>query len=196
VRYGTDGGQQPSLDAGSDHLNLRSSNGGGFLGTDRERWVVRLPSPTEYEAAIVANGGSLDMNLAHSSFAGFTLEANAADVRLDFTEASTTSAYPGLDIHLNAGKLVIIAADSGGSVQGNIEANAASVMLCAPDNAPIRVTASGAAFGTNLDDTDLTRSGDTWQSATYASAHPDQAITLTVHGNAASFDLNPENECP
>ncbi len=57
----------------------------------------------------------------------------------------------------------------------------------------IGITVSGIAFGTNLGDSNLSHDGDTWESSTYTSA--EHKITLTVHGNAASFDLNPTGGC-
>ena len=194
VSYGTDSAQ-PSVAGGSDSLSLHSSGQGGFPGNDREHWVVTLPTPTVYHPDILVNGGSLTMDLGHGDFQGFHLQTNAADVRMDLTEANASSAFPGIDFHLNAGKLVIITNDSGASIEGNVEANAGSVILCAPANAPLRITASGTAFGTNLDNSDLQRTGDTWESAAYANANPNQTITLTVRGNASSFDLNPEEGC-
>jgi hypothetical protein len=67
------------------------------------------------------------------------------------------------------------------------------VKLCAPADAALRINASGAAFGTNLDGSNLRRSDDTWESSSYASAQT--TITLTVHGNAGSFNLNPPGGC-
>jgi hypothetical protein len=109
-------------------------------------------------------------------------------MRLDLTDATIDE----LALELNAGSVRIIASAST-SLSGQIQQNAGSVRLCVPTTAGLRITSSGMLLGTNLDSSGLTRSGDTWESASYASAR--QKITLSVAGNAASFDLNPSGGC-
>lgn len=185
LRFGSDPSSEPQVDASGNHLRLGSPNDSGFLQSSRERWIVALPAATTYDADIHANGGSLTMNVQGSTFHSLSLQPNAVDVRLDATDANVS----GLNVHLNAGKLVVVVT-AGSAVEGQIEANAGSVSLCARPDAAVRITASGTAFSTNLDGSGLQRSGDTWESASYASA--DRTITLEIHGNASSFDLNPE----
>ena len=93
---------------------------------------------------------------------------------------------------LNAGSLSVTASPDT-SLSGSIQVNAGSIKLCAPPGTALQITASGTAFGTNLDHSDLAKDGDTWESAGYPEAA--NKITLTVHGNAASFDLNPSGGC-
>jgi len=187
---GSTGTDAPSVDGGTDHLNVESANQGGgfFLDHERERWVVNLPSATTYNAEIHVNASKGTMDLAGARFSALSLQPNAADILMKLGDASVD----GFDLQLNAGSLSIIASGST-TLAGTMEINAGSVQLCAPSVAGLRITATGTAFGTNLGDTDLTQNGDTWESAGYAqSAHQ---VTLTVHGNAASFDLNPPGGC-
>src|SRR4029077_1291607 len=187
---GSTASEQPTVDAATDHLDLASvDRGGGFLvDHGRERWLVELPSATTYDAQIHLNAAKGTMDLSGARFSALSLQPNAADLVLNLSEAK----IQGLDLHINAGSLSIMAS-AGTSLSGTIQVNAGSVQLCAPSGAALRITASGTAFGTNLGDTDLTRSVDTWQSSGYAqSAHQ---VTLTVQGNAASFDLNPPGGC-
>src|SRR5438309_2678932 len=187
---GTTGTDAPSVDGGTDHLDIASANqrGGFFLDHDRERWVVKLPGATTYDAQIHVNASKATMDLTGAKFSALSLQPNAAEILINLDDASVE----GFDLQLNAGSLSIVAS-AGTALSGTIQMNAGSVQLCAPSDAGLRITASGTAFGTNLGDTDLTRSGDTWESTGYAqSAHQ---VTLTVHGNAASFDFNPAGGC-
>ena len=184
------GSKVPSVDGASDHLDLRSANQGNvpFLDQDRERWLIQLPIATTYQGEIHANGSTATLDLTGSRFSALTLQPNAADVVMAVGGAN----IEGLDVDLNAGSLSITASPDT-SLSGSIQANAGSIKLCAPPGTALQITASGTAFGTNLDDSDLAKDGDTWESAGYAEAA--NKITLTVHGNAASFDLNPSGGC-
>ena len=187
---GSTGTDAPSVDAGIDHLNVESANqaGGFFLDRERERWVVTLPRAATYNADIHVNASKGTMDLTGARFSALSLQPNAADILMKLGDSSVE----GFDLQLNAGSLSIVAT-AGTTLAGTMEINAGSVQLCAPSDAGLQITASGTAFGTNLGDTDLTKNGDTWESAGYGqSAHQ---ITLTVHGNAASFDLNPPGGC-
>jgi Domain of unknown function (DUF5668)/Putative adhesin len=187
---GSTGSHQPGVDAATDHLDVASADqGGGFLvDQGRERWVLELPSATTYDAEIHINASKGTMDLTDAKFSTLSLQPNAADLVINVGGASAQR----VDLQVNAGSVSLVA-NNGTSLSGTIEVNAGSVQLCAPSDAGLRITASGTAFGTNLGDTALTRSGDTWESAAYTqSAHQ---VTLTVHGNAASFDLNPPGGC-
>jgi hypothetical protein len=185
---GTGGGSQPSVEASSESLEIRSRDGSSFLDRRQERWEVSLPKQTSYDADIETNGGNATLNLANSHFSRLALQPNAGAIHLDLSDAELQE----LTVQLNAGS-VDISATLQTNLQGEIETNAGSVKLCAPADAPLRITVSGTAFGTNLDGTTLQRSGDTWESAGYASSQT--RITLTVHGNAGNFDLKPPGEC-
>jgi hypothetical protein len=188
---GSTGEEGISVDGANDHLNLASANkGGGFFpDRGRERWVVELPGATTFEADIHTNASKGTMDLIGARFSSLALQPNAADLLMKLEGAS----IEGLDVELNAGSLKITASPNT-ALSGTIQVNAGSVDLCAPSGTPMRITAGGTAFGTDLGDAGLTQSGDdTWESATYAQAQ--RRITLTVHGNAASFDLNPSGGC-
>lgn len=185
---GSVSGQAPTVAGGTDELRLTSVDKGFFAGGGREKWVVRLPSMTTYDADLQVNGGKATMNLSGSHFSTFSFQPNAADVHLDLTDATVTD----LDLELNAGSAVITAS-AGTNIEGRIQENAGSVRLCVPTGVGLRIVATGVAFGTNLDQSGLSRDGDTWNSSDYGSAY--QKITLTVEGNAGSFDLNPSGGC-
>lgn len=187
---GSTGSQQPSVDGAADHLDITSADqGGGFMvDRGRERWIVELSSATTYDAEIHINASKGTMNLNGAKFSSLSLQPNASDLVMNVSDASVE----GLDLQVNAGSVSLVAT-AGTALGGSIQMNAGSVQLCAPADAGLRITASGTAFGTNLGDSNLTRSGDTWQSSGYAQAT--HQITLEVHGNAGSFDLNPPGGC-
>jgi hypothetical protein len=62
-----------------------------------------------------------------------------------------------------------------------------------PGAVAITVTETNITFSNNLDESGLTRTGDTWQTVNYPGAQ--HRVTLTVRGNAGSFSLNPEEGC-
>jgi hypothetical protein len=181
-------GPNPNVEGSSERLQITSGDSGDFLGGGKERWEIDLPVATTYAADIQTNAVKATMNLSGSHFSSFSMQPNAADVRIDFTDGRVSD----LDLQLNAGSTVITTS-GGTSLSGQIEENAGSVHLCAPADAALRITVSGVAFGTNLGESSLSQDGDTWESSTYANA--EHKITLTVHGNAASFDLNPTGGC-
>ena len=75
---------------------------------------------------------------------------------------------------------------------GSVSMNAGSFELCVPDGVDVAITISeqNITFSHNLDESGLSREGDTWRSGT-----GDAAVTLDVSGNAASFALNPDGGC-
>ncbi|MDP9271534.1 MAG: DUF5668 domain-containing protein [Chloroflexota bacterium] len=181
-------GPTPNVEGSAERLKVTSGDSGDFLAGGKERWEIGLPVATTYAADIQTNAVKATMNLSGSHFSSFSIQPNAANVRIDLTDAGVSD----LDLQLNAGSSVITASN-GTSLSGQIEENAGSVHLCTPTDAALRITVSGIAFGTNLGDSNLSHDGDTWESSTYTSA--EHKITLTVHGNAASFDLNPTGGC-
>lgn len=186
---GTTGRTGPTIDANAGHLDLNSADQGGFfIDRGRERWVVQLPAATTYDAKIRTNASGVMTDLSESHFSALALQPNAADVRMRVDGAS----IEGFDVQMNAGALVMIASSTT-TLSGAVQMNAGSMNLCVPADAGVRITATGTAFGTNLGSTDFNRSGDTYESSGYAAAQ--HRITLTVRGNAASFDLNPPGGC-
>lgn len=186
---GTTGSAIPSVTSDSGSLHIRSADvNGWFVDRGREKWVVQLPSGTSYTASVKPNAASVRMDLSGGAFDALTIQPNAGDVRLTLDGATVTS----FDMEMNAGS-ASITVDSGTTLSGDVQMNAGSLELCAASNVAFRITSSGTAYATNVNASGATRDGDTWTSANYATA--EQRITLTVHGNAASFTLNPSGGC-
>jgi hypothetical protein len=98
------------------------------------------------------------------------------------------------DMSMNAGSAEI-QTDAETALAGRFTMNAGSFELCVPDEAALRITVadSNFTFSHNLDDSGLTRSGETWTSDAFDGA--DRFIDLRLEGNAASFTLNPDGGC-
>lgn len=187
---GSTGSDLPTVTGQGDLLRIVSANGNGGFSLDRgrERWVVDLPGSASYDANIRTNAGTVTMDLGDSTFSALDLQPNAADVHMQLGGAKIAN----FNLEMNAGS-ANLTVSSGTQLDGSIQMNAGSVKLCAPSGMPMRITASGTAFSADLGGNGLTQSGDTWESPGYASAQ--QRITLSVHGNAASFELNPSGGC-
>jgi len=185
------GGAKPTVDGTATGLRLASLDQGADLFADRgERWVVILAKTTTYEATVQANGTKLTMNLSGSHFASLSLKPNATDAFLDLSDAS----IQGLDLAANAGS-VTINTSGGTAMAGTIDVNAGSVHFCTTPGAAFQFTMSGTAMDETMNGSGITQVGDTWESATYPDADAAHRITLAVHGNAASFELNPSGGC-
>ncbi len=189
VAAGSTASSQPTVASGDATLRIDSASDSGNVFSDRgDRWIVTLPTATAYAATIHANAGRLNLDLRGGTFSSLDLQPNAADLHLLLDDASIT----GLDLEMNLGS-ANLTANAGTSLSGTIQMNLGSVNLCAPSDLPMRITSSGTFFTINLGGAGLTHSGDTWESAGYASAT--HRITLDVHGNLGSFTLNPSGGC-
>ena len=106
---------------------------------------------------------------------------------LDLTGADAGT----LELDANAGSVSMIIGD-GTTATGSMSVNAGSIEVCAADGTAIEITIEdpNITFSHNLDDSGLSRSGDTWRSG-----GGDPGVVLDVNGNAGSFTLNPDGGC-
>ncbi len=173
-------------DAGSLHVRTR---GGGFPGFDdsRQAWDVVLPTDVELDLSIDANAASSDLALDGAGLTRLQIGANAGEVKIGLPGASVDD----LSVDANAGS-ISIETDASTTLTGSVEMNAGSLELCVPEGVAVAITISddNITFSHNLDESGLTRQGDTWRSGDGTAA-----VTLDVNGNAASFSLNPDGGC-
>lgn len=187
ARYAS--GARPEITSSSDSLRVAVEGGGGFIGfaNDRQDWDVTLPTDVAIELDIEANAASSRLDLSGADLSAFALDANAGEVRLDLSGADASDF--GLDA--NAGS-VSITVDGDTSLEGSIGVNAGSVELCVAEGTSVELTVEDGniTFSHNLDDTDLSRSGDTWRSGSGTAD-----VRIRIEGNAASFTYNPDGGC-
>ena len=93
---------------------------------------------------------------------------------------------------MNAGDLKI-GLPAGSNLTGQVQANAASVGLCADPGTGLRFRNTSTLTGENFASAGLVRSGTTWESPGIGSAP--YVVDLDLEGAAASFTLNPPEGC-
>ena len=152
--------------------------------------MIQLGRDVAYDFSGDLNAVQARIDAAGGAFDGLTLTANAGSTRLLLSGARVGD----FDLQLNAGSATLIA-DADTDLAGRMQANAGSIDLCAPDGVGLQVTVSSSvAFSHNLQDRGLgEEADDTFVSPGFATAA--HTIVLHVQGNAASFNLNPEEGC-
>lgn len=190
VDSGQRGGSPPKITAASDRLEVRSSNDdSNWFDRGRQRWYVTLPTATSYDLDVSPNAADTKIDLGGGTFRSVSVHPNAGSVFLDLTDAQVED----LDLSLNAGSASVVIG-SGLEMTGSLSVNAGSVELCTTGNVALRITSdSNITFSTNLDETDLVKSGTTWSTDGYEGAG--QQVRIQLSGNAGSFALNPEGGC-
>jgi hypothetical protein len=185
ARYAGD--SRPEVTPGDGSLRVHAEGDGFPFGEGRQEWSVTLPTESELALSIEANASSSTLDLAGGRFSEIDLDTNAGSVTLDLSGTTADD----LRIGMNAGSMALTADDET-SFGGSVEMNAGSMELCIPDGVAFAITLeeSNITFSHNLDDSGLSRSGDTWRGGSGA-----ETITLGVQGNAASFTLNPDGGC-
>jgi hypothetical protein len=186
ARYG--GGNEPRISADDGSLRVSADGDGPFGFADRrQEWNVTLPTDADLGLSVDANAASSQLDLDDATLTELGIDANAGEVNVRLPGASVD----GLSVDANAGS-ISIDTDEATTLSGSIEMNAGSLELCVAESASVAITVDedNITFSHNLDDSGLTRTGDTWSNGGGAAA-----ITLTVSGNAASFTLNPEDGC-
>jgi hypothetical protein len=180
-------GEEPKIEAGADSLTIRAPSGGFGFANARQEWDLTLPGDQDLDLEIDANAASSTLDLEDGAFSRLSLDANAGDVKLTLDGATVDRA----DISANAGSLSVTV-DGNTSMDASFGMNAGSLKLCAAEGTNIEITISDTniTFSHNLDDSGLTRSGDTWRSG---SGTPE--VRISVEGNAASFTYNPDGGC-
>lgn len=191
VASGERNGTPAKIIADSDNLEIRSSNNdSNWFDQGRQRWNVTLPTATSYELLeIMPNAADTMVDLGGGTFTIVSIHPNAGSLFLDLTDAQVRE----LGMSLNAGSASIVIG-SGLDMTGSLSVNAGSIELCTTGDVALRITNdSSFTFSTNLDETDLVKSGSTWSTADYEGSS--RQVRIQLSGNAGSFALNPEGGC-
>jgi hypothetical protein len=186
-------GHPASVDAGPTGLTVRTPGGDDFLGMLVEgrgprTWNVTLPEDPRLGVRVDMNAGKGDLDLGYAKVDRFAGTFNAAEVRIDLSD----SAVGGLDLELNAGSGKV-ALPGRSTFSGSIAVNAASLDLCVPDEAGLRITVGGALHSADFGAQGLTETGDSWETSNWGTAA--NRIDLRIDANAASVSLNPAGGC-
>ena len=177
------------LEADGGSLDLRSEGGSIPFRSERQEWALTLGRDVVYHVSGSLNAADSRFDFARGTFGLIELDPNAGSVVMDLTGAEVAD----LRVSLNAGSLSILA-DAETDLSGLITVNAGSVDVCTATGAAVRFTVNAnVTFAHDLDESGLNQSGETFTSDGFATAA--RKIDLRLEGNAASFDLNPEDGC-
>ena len=182
---------RPQVSSGPDTLSARSPDNFAFIPFDNGRaasWNVGLPVGVDLEIRLQINATDARLDGAGMRFTSLNLEANAGSTRLDLSAATVSR----IDAQANASDLRLTLPLSGAT--GVINANAASVHLCAAPGANLRLTTADSHLSSdNFKDRGLVRTGDTWTTAGAPVGAP--VIDLRLEGNAVGFTLEGLEGC-
>ena len=183
---------RPTLDEAADHVSVLSPHRNVTIPFDngqRSRWTVSLGSDATYGLDVNLNAGDATVDLSGLRIETLTAQGNAiGSSRLLLHDATVGR----LQVQVNAGSLKI-ALPAGSNLTGQVQANAASVGLCADPGTGLRFRNTSTLTGDNFSSAGLVRSGTTWESPGISSAP--HVVDLDLEGAAASFTLNPSEGC-
>ncbi len=181
---------RPTLDQAANRLEVRSSDQAVVFpfGGRPSDWNVTLGTGVPYALDVELDAGAATFDLAGLRVETLTAHGNAVGTsRLLLHDATVGS----LDVQINAGdlKIALPAAD----LTGQIQANAASIALCADPGTGLRLRSTSVITGNNFGSAGLVQAGTTWESPGIGSAA--HVVDLALEGAAASFTLNPSEGC-
>lgn len=183
---------RPAVDAAADRLDVRSPSTPTALpfGATRATWQATLGTGTGMDLTLHLDGGDATVDLGGANLSRLAVEGNAiGDTRIDLSNAHVGQ----LQVSANAASAAILL-PAAGTLTGTIDANAASIELCAPSGVGLRlVPDQNITASNNYGARGLARNGDAWETAGYASAAA--RVELRTMGSAVSFTLNPEDGC-
>ncbi len=160
------------------------------FGTQQATWDATLGTATRLDLTLTLNAGDANVDLAGASLAELAFSGNAiGSSKLDLSAATVDR----LDVTVNAGQVTVLLPASA-DLRGDVQANAASVGLCAATGVGLRLLVDdNITASNNYDDQGLVRTGNAWETPGYAGAT--SQIELRTTGSAVSFTLNPKDGC-
>lgn len=186
-----DDGRGPAIDASGNSLVIRSRDQDGPLSAlgKRDRWDITLPTDPVLDVDLSVNAGSATATLDGTTLGTVTGSVNAGSM---VVAAAQVAGLERLDIEVNAGSAAVDLPAR--SVRGSLSVNAGSIEVCTPPDAGVRfVMEDNFAAGNNFAESGLTQRGDAWESTNLASAAV--RLEFDVDANAGSVTLNPEDGC-
>ena len=178
-------GTPPTIDSSSTSLEVKLPD---TAGANRQHWTVSAPVDATDAIEVKANAGRASLQLEGAHLSRLEADMNAGDLLIDGSSASISQ----LDVQMNAGR-ARITLEAPVSVSGQVSVNAGAVDLCVPPGVELRLrTNDQLTFVNNLSQRGLTREGDVWRRA---GLNPSPVIELSIEGNAATFNLDPDGGC-
>ncbi len=183
---------RPIVVSDSSRLDVRSPDRPVVVPfeTQRATWEASLGTDSRLQLNLDLNAGDARVDLAGATVSGLSFHGNALG---SSTIDLSTTKIEQLDVAVNAADVAVLLPGAS-SLHGTIEANAASVRLCAPGDVGLRfLVEDNITASNNYRDQGLVRSGNAWESPGYATAT--SQIELQTTGSAVSFTLNPKDGC-
>jgi hypothetical protein len=175
-------GDPPTVDGSSDALEVSSPD----HADRRQDWTVDVPPSQLRVLEITANAATTTADVGAAHLDELRADLNAGDARVRAGEATVGR----VELGMNAGRIRLTL--GAGDTTGSLSVNAGAIDLCVPDNTGLRLTVEEQlTFVTNLSSRDLTHEGNLW---TRPSSGGD-TIELSISGNAAAFNLDPNGGC-
>jgi hypothetical protein len=178
-------GDAPVVTASDTELSVESRGGGPL--NDRQTWNVRIPRTGVSTVSGTINAGTSTFDLGTAQLDAIDLHANAGELVIHAADA----ALGQVSARVNAGTLTVTLGAR--EISGDLSSNAGQINLCVPAGVGLDLTVSdNITFSQNLDERGLEQNGSTWtRAATNAAA----TIHLEISGNASSFELDPSEGC-
>jgi Putative adhesin len=176
-------GDPPRIGQTADGLRIQSPDSGGDR---RQDWTVRIPTDATKTLELTANAATSRVDLAGAKLDELHGEMNAGDLRMEATEATIGR----LELTMNAGRIRLTLGST--ATTGSLSVNAGNIDVCVPAGTGLQLQVEDQlTFVTNLASRGLTHTGNTWTRP----ASGGGLIDLSIEGNAASFNLNPDGGC-
>jgi hypothetical protein len=178
-------GTTPTIESSAASLDVRVPDN---VGAQRQHWTVSAPVDQTEAIELKANAGTARFQLEGAHLDRIQADMNAGDLLIDGGSASIGR----LDVQMNAGRARITLGDNV-ALTGEVSMNAGAVDLCVPAGAELRLkTNDQLTFVNNLSQRGLTRDGGVWHRAGTGGSPP---VELSIEGNAATFNLDPDGGC-
>jgi hypothetical protein len=175
-------GNPPTIDGRSDGLDVTSPDSGDRL----QKWTIAVPPSQLRTLQITANAATTTADVGAAHLDELSGDLNAGDARLQAGAATVQK----VDLTMNAGRIRLTLGTGG--TTGSLSVNAGAIDLCVPSTAGLRLNVEEElTFVTNLSQRDLGHEGNLW-------TRPDGGggtIDLSISGNAAAFNLDPNGGC-
>jgi hypothetical protein len=166
-------------------LTVTTAESGRFpIGDDDEEnpdWRVTLPQDSQLDLRAEMSAGSFRATLP-LRLSRVSATVNGGTFRSDLRDATVG----GLSVTVNAGT-ASIELPRAGSFSGTATTNAGTLRLCASRDVGLRLRTSGGAGSNNFEAYGLTRSGNVWETANYASATTQVELSVTVNAGTATL---------
>jgi hypothetical protein len=183
------GGSSPTIEASPDRLTLKT-DAGPFFGGSGRNWDVIVPQAPDLSLGLTLNASAARIDLGGGELSSVGATLNASDMHMDLGGALADGASLGFTLNAASASLSLPAT----SLTGSMTLNAASLTLCTPPDAGLRIRYNSTLSSENFAAAGLTASGEVWQTPGYEQATVRDE--LSISSNVSSITLHRTGGCP